>query len=323
MSNFSITYSISQSLKGLWRNRVMSLASILVLVSCMLVLGTFYVLNVNINYNLEDLTLLNEVAAFVDEDCTDEEIEQIRQQIIALTEENLVNDVEYISKEEALESEKEKFKDYPALFESLKDGDNPYRASFVITYTDRARITDLEYKLYEISVTRTEKVQGADGAETSESKTVYPISKVTSHTEIAETLENLKEGVRNVLLGFMAILFVVGMFIIINTIRIAVFTRQKEISIMRYVGATNGYITLPFVFEGIFMGLIAGIGAFALQWFLYGQATKIISENYRIFSTVAFGEFAWILAVFFLLIGLFSGVVGSLIALAKYLREKE
>ena len=320
MSNFSISYSISQSLKGLWRNRVMSLASILVLVSCMLVLGTFYALNVNINYNLEDLTLLNEVAAFVDEDCTEEEIDEIREKILALADEGLVNDVEYISKEQALDSEKEKFKDYPALFESLQDGDNPYRASFVITYKDRAKITDLEFRLYEISLTR-ETVSESSGQSSSE--TVYPISKVTSHTEIAETLDSLKEGVRNVLLGFMAVLFVVGMFIIVNTIRIAVFTRQKEISIMRYVGATNGYITLPFVFEGIFMGLIAGVLAFGIQWLVYDKAADLISENYRMFSTVGFGSFALILAVCFLLIGLFAGVVGSLIALAKYLREKD
>lgn len=319
MSNFSISYSISQSLKGLWRNRVMSLASILVLVSCMLVLGTFYALNVNINYNLEDLTLLNEVAAFVDEDCTEEEIDQIREKIIALADEGLVNDVEYISKEQALDSEKEKFKDYPALFESLQDGDNPYRASFVITYKDRAKITDLEFRLYEISLTR--QTLSESGQSTAE--TVYPISKVTSHTEIAETLDSLKEGVRNVLLGFMAVLFVVGMFIIINTIRIAVFTRQKEISIMRYVGATNGYITLPFVFEGMFMGLIAGVLAFGIQWLVYDRAASLISENYRMFSTVSFGSFALILAVCFLLIGLFAGVVGSLIALAKYLKEKD
>ena len=92
---------------------------------------------------------------------------------------------------------------------------------------------------------------------------------------------------------------------------------------MRYVGATNGYITLPFVFEGIFMGLIAGVLAFGIQWLVYDKAADLISENYRMFSTVGFGSFALILAVCFLLIGLFAGVVGSLIALAKHLREKD
>ncbi len=322
MSKFSITYSISQSLKGLWKNRVMSTASILVLVSCMLVLGTFYALNVNINYNLEDLTLLNEVAAFVDEDCTDEEIEQIRQQIVALGELGLVNDVEYISKEQALEAEKDKFKDYPALFESLQEGDNPYRASFIITYKDRSKVSDFEYKLLEeVSITRQIPPTGEQSAPASE--TVYPISKVTSHIEIADTLENLKEGIRTVLLGFMAVLFVVAMFIVINTIRIAVFTRQNEISIMRYVGATNGYIIVPFIFEGIFMGIISGVIAFLIQWFVYNRAEAFISNGYRMFSVKEFSEIAPILVIFFLLIGLFAGIVGSLISLAKYLKEKD
>ncbi len=295
----------------------MSLASILVLVSCMLVLGTFYALNLNINYNLDDLTLLNEVAAFVDEDCTGEEIEQVRQQIVAM--DDLVNDVEYISKEMALEAEKEKFKDYPALFATLQDGANPYRASFMITYKDASLIEDLEYKLGQISIERT--VVAEDGTESV--TLVYPVDKVTSYTEIAETLENLRDGVRNVLLGFMAILFVVSMFIIVNTIRIAVFTRQKEIAVMRYVGATNGYIITPFVFEGIFMGLIAGILAFLVEWLIYDRAAAIITSQYRIFSVVGFGSFALLLAFSFLLIGLFAGVSGSMISIARYLKEKE
>ena len=317
MNNFSFSYSVTQSLKGLWRNRVMSLASILVLVSCMLVLGTFYALNLNINYNLDDLTLLNEVAAFVDEDCTGEEIEQVRQQIVAM--DDLVNDVEYISKEMALEAEKEKFKDYPALFATLQDGANPYRASFMITYKDASLIEDLEYKLGQISIERT--VVAEDGTESV--TLVYPVDKVTSYTEIAETLENLRDGVRNVLLGFMAILFVVSMFIIVNTIRIAVFTRQKEIAVMRYVGATNGYIITPFVFEGIFMGLIAGILAFLVEWLIYDRAAAIITSQYRILSVVGFGSFALLLAFSFLLIGLFAGVSGSMISIARYLKEKE
>jgi len=316
MSNFGFTYSISQSLKGLWRNRVMSIASILVLVSCMLVLGTFYALNLNINYNLEDISLLNEVALFIDPSCTEDETAQIRSQILALSEQGLVNDVEYISKEQALESEKDRFKDYPALFETLEAGDNPYRAAFIITYTDRAKVSDLEYKLYEISLKR---VSG-DGVTAVD---FYPASKITSHADIANTLENLKEGIRNVLLVFMAVLFVISLFIIINTIRIALYTRQKEISIMRYVGATRGYITVPFVFEGAFIGIIAGLLAFAIEWLIYGRAAKVISEHYRVFSTVKFDSFALLLILAFLVIGLFCGVVGSLISLAKYLKEKD
>jgi len=284
----------------------------------MLVLGTFYALNLNINYNLEDLSLLNEVAAFVDPECDDNEIEQIRRQIIALADEGLVNDVEYISKEAALESEKEKFSEYPALFESLAAGDNPYRASFVITYPDHASVSDLEYKLYAISTERT--VVNENGAETV--MTVFPVSKITSHAEVADTLENLQDGIRTILLAFMAVLFVISLFIIINTIRIALYTRQKEISIMRYVGATNGYITVPFIFEGGFIGLIAGVVAFAAEWLIYDRAASVITERYRIFSVLEFGDFAPIIALSFLAIGLFCGIIGSLIALSKYLKEK-
>jgi cell division transport system permease protein len=308
MNKISLTYTLSQSLVSLFRNSVMSIASILVLASCLLVLGTFGLLITNINYNLEDLTRLNEVAAFVENDCSEDEIENIRLQILSLTEKGYINDVSYLSKEDALQSEMTKFQDYPGLFESLRDGDNPYRASFVITYTDETILSDLEYDLYNIQVQR-------------EGETVYPVDKVTSHADVASMLSTLKEGITEIFVGFMLILFVVSMFIIINTIRLAVFARRKEISIMRYVGATNRFIIAPFVMEGVFMGLVAAIGAFFVEWIVYSRICSFVSTHYRIFSVVSFGENALYMILAFLGIGLLAGVAGSLISLSKYLKE--
>lgn len=309
INKISLTYTLSQSLVGMFRNSVMSIASILVLASCLIVLGTFGLLIRNINYNLESLTLLNEVAAFVDSDCTDEEIETVRGEILKLSEKGLVNDVEYVSKQQALESEIQKFQDYPGLFENLREGDNPYRASFLITYTDESVLSDLEYSLNNITIQRGDV-------------TVSPIDKVTSHAEVASMMQNLKQGVTQVFLGFMLILFVVSLFIIINTIRLAVFARRKEISIMRYVGATNAFITAPFVIEGVFMGLIAGVGAFFAQWLVYDRVCSFVESHYRAFSVVPFGDCALLMILVFLAVGLFAGIAGSLISLSKYLKEK-
>lgn len=309
ISKISLTYTLSQSLVGMFRNSVMSIASVLVLASCLIVLGTFGLLTQNINYNLKDLTLLNQVAAFANSDCSDTELEQVRQEILSLSEQGMVNDVEYISKDDALLSEMEKFRDYPGLFENLQEGDNPYRASFVITYTDEGVLTDLEYRLNNLTIQR-------DG------QPFQPIDKVTSHAEVANMMQNLKQGITQIFLGFMLILFVVSLFIIINTIRLAVFARRKEISIMRYVGATNGFIIAPFVIEGVFMGLIAAIAAFFAEWLVYDRVSDFVSAHYRVFSVIPFGECAWMMIGAFLVIGLFTGVVGSLISLTRYLKEK-
>lgn len=309
INKISLTYTLSQSLVGMFRNSVMSIASVLVLASCLIVLGTFGLLIRNINYNLKDLTLLNEVVAFADTDCSESELEQIRQEILKMSDAGIVNDVAYISREDALVAEIEKFKDYPGLFENLQEGDNPYRASYVVTYTDESVLTDLEYRLNNLTIER-------DG------ESVQPIDKVTSHAEVASMMQNLKEGITQIFIGFMLILFVVSLFIIINTIRLAVFARRKEISIMRYVGATNGFIIAPFLLEGLFMGLIAAIFAFFAEWLVYDRVCDFVGTHYRVFSVVPFGECVPLMIGAFLGIGLLTGIVGSLISLTKYLKEK-
>ncbi len=314
MKKISISYTFTQSLKGIFRNSVMSIASVLVLASCLLVLGTFGLLIVNINDNLANMTLLNEVAVFLQKDCSDQEIEQIRSGILALRDEGLVNDAEYISKEDALISEMEKFREYPLLFEAIQEGENPYRASFVITYQPGISLDDLEYKLYNLAIIRS--------AEDGSPVTVYPIDTVTSHADVARTMNNLKRGITHVSVGFLLVLFVVSIFIIINTIRLGVFSRRKEISVMRYVGATNSFITAPFICEGLVLGGFAAVLAFFLDWFLYDRISRIITTGYRMFTVVAFADVWYYLLAGFLFIGLFAGAIGSMISVGRYLKEK-
>lgn len=314
MKKFSFSYTFTQSLKGILRNSVMSIASVLVLASCLLVLGTFGLLTININHNLEQMTLLSEVAVFLREDCTDEEINQLRAGILAMRSDGLVNDVEYVSKEDALISEMEKFKDYPMLFDSIQEEENPYRASFVVTYQSGINISDLEYRLYNLSVVRTDEMGNPT--------TVYPIDKVSSHAEVAETMNNLQKGITNVSIGFMLVLFVVSVFIIINTIRLGVFARRSEISVMRYVGATSSFVTAPFICEGLVMGGSAAVSAFFVEWILYDRVSRLISTHYRMFSVVSFSNVWYYMLAAFLLIGLFTGAIGSFISVSRYLKEK-
>ena len=293
MRSYSITYFIAEALKGLWRNGVMSLASIAVLVSCLIVLGAFSALVANINYNLQEIGAVNQIVAFIDPDTSDEDILSLRDRIAAM---DNVSGVRYISKEEAYQSEKEKYSEYPELFAKL-EGDNPYTASLVITFADIDRLVNIEQALRE-------------------EESVYKISK---RTDVAATIESFKQTVILIATWFMILLLVVSVFVIINTIKLAVFARRQEISIMRYIGATSGFIMVPFIIEGILIGLISGGAAYGVVRAAYGYASRSISEQLSFLSVMPFDSLGWYLLGAFMGIGLLCGVIGSLISMRRYL----
>ena len=296
MRRYSLTYFIGQSFKGLWRNGVMSLASITVLMSCLLVMGSFSLLLANINYNMEEIGLLNEIVVFIDENSTDEQVAAIGTEIKGL---DNVSGVRFISREEAHESEMAKLADHPNLLQRMSLDKEIYRHSYVITYSDNSRVSTLQYQLEHLE---------NEG-----------VSKIICRTDLAETIESLKSGITMIFIWFLAILMVVSIFVIINTIKLAVFARRQEISIMRYVGATNWFITLPFVFEGIFIGLLAGGIGYLLQWYLYTYVYNIIITDYNMISVMAYADISHYVIAAFLAIGVVTGIIGSSISLRKYL----
>ncbi|MBO5274708.1 MAG: ABC transporter permease [Clostridia bacterium] len=296
MRRYSLTYFIGQSFKGLWRNGVMSLASITVLMSCLLVMGSFSLLLANINYNMEEIGLLNEIVVFIDENSTDEQVAAIGTEIKGL---DNVSGVRFISREEAHESEMAKLADHPNLLQRMSLDKEIYRHSYVITYSDNSRVSTLQYQLEHLE---------NEG-----------VSKIICRTDLAETIESLKSGITMIFIWFLAILMVVSIFVIINTIKLAVFARRQEISIMRYVGATNWFITLPFVFEGIFIGLLAGGIGYLLQWYLETYVYNIIITDYNMISVMAYADISHYVIAAFLAIGVVTGIIGSSISLRKYL----
>lgn len=319
MKMSGIIYSLKQSMVSIFRNGIMSIASILVLANCLMLLGTFYLFTVNVDANLQNMSELNEIVVYIDDACDEDDIAQVRSVLSNFKSSDYKVVLEqYVSKEQALESEKNKFKDYPDLFESLKDGDNPYRASFVLSYSEGTDIDILTNDLYNVSIQK--NTHGENGEAVVES--ISPIDKVVSHADVAHSLENLRQAVSGALLIFMAVLFVVGIFIIINTVRLTVSMRSKEISVMRYVGAKGIYVTLPFVFEGVIMGLIATAIAFLIQWIVYSNICNSIVSAHNMINVLPFSQFAWLLLLAFVLIGTIAGVIGSLISVAIYVKEE-
>ncbi len=271
----------------------MTLASVTVLMSCLMLMGSFALLVYNIDVNLEEVATLNEVVVFVDYEATDEKVAEISAKIDTL---DNVKSVRYISKEEGLASERERYGEYAYLLDELDE--NPLADSFRITYESNDGVSTLVYNLGQI-----------DGVE-----------KVTNRMDIAQSIESTKNGISFIFLWFLAVLFVVSIFIIINTVKLAVESRSREITAMRYVGATNFFMAVPFVLEGALIGVFsAGIG-FLLEWYMYNYVYRYVVSTYQMFSVVEFSAVGIYTLIAFFAVGVFAGILGSCISLRKYMR---
>lgn len=289
-------YFTGEALKGMWRNKRYSIATILVLVGCLILIGSSFLIYKNVDYNMEKLGLAKEIVVYIDSEKTDEEVTAIGERIAALDNVD-VEGLEFISKEAALAQEADKYAQYGDLLEVLEE-DNPLRDSFVIPYLSNEGVSTLVYQLNQI-----------DG-----------IAKINNRLDLAGNIENLKNGILFVLVVFMAILLVVCVFVIVNTIGLAVMARADEIVIMRYIGATGRFIAMPFIIEGIIIGLISSIVAYFAQSFIYNYLVVSIGGSFSIIDTCPYSLVKYTILAGFVVTGLFCGIVGSFLSMKKYLK---
>lgn len=292
MRRYSIFYFIGQAFKGLWRNGVMTFASIAVLMSCLVVIGGFTLLVYNIDINLEQFGLMNELVVFLNHDLSEEEITGIGEQLSSL--DNLAT-IDRVTKAEGLASMKEKYEVYADVTEE----ENPLSDSYVLTYADTEKVPEMKYQINQIEGVR----------------------KIRDRLDLATSIESFKSGIMMIFVWFLIILAVVSVFIIVNTIKLSVFARRHEISVMRYVGATGWFITLPFLIEGIIIGLLASAIAFFVEWYFYGYIETMVMSDLQMITIAAFGEIKKFVLAGFIALGIFTGIVGSSISLGKYLRQ--
>lgn len=296
--HYSTRYFLKQAFTSLWRNGVMSVASVAVLMSCLVVLGCFALLVVNIEINLENVAKLNEIMVFCDRDLSDEEVASVGKEIKSL---DYVESCTRITKEQALENLKEQSPDHAEVYNDFSGDENPLCESFEVIYkgTDETAVYNLESQLRNI-----------DG-----------VSKINSVYQTAKTIDKFKNGTMLVCIWFLIILFVVSVFVIINTIKLAVHARSYEISVMRYIGATNGFITTPFVFEGIIIGVFASIIAFGIDTYIYLYIEKTAMADIAIVELLPYSSIAWVMAAGFLFVGILTGIIGSIASVRKNLKS--
>ena len=278
----SFFYLVKQGFKNLWNNRLMSLASIGVLVSCMLLIGAAALLAVNVSSVVDELEDQSEAIVYLDDNTTEDDQVRIRKAIIAT---GKIATVEFVPKGEALSQMMSAMGDEGLLFEAYKE-DNNLPDSYRITFDD---VSDLES-----TVAAIENIDG--------------VLSVSAMTEVANVITGLKKMAYVGGVIIIGLLIAVSLMIVGNTIKITVFSRRREVNIMKYVGATNGFIRLPFIVEGMSLGVISGAISYGLIYFGYDYFTKwVLSQKSEWFSMLVSGIVPFAAISHYLLLGFLGG----------------
>ena len=294
MAKHDFRYFAHEGLSNMFSHGFMSFAAIGITVACLLIMGTFTLVAVNANGLLEDLEQENEILAYVDDTYTEAQAKALQKKLEAIPN---VTSATYISKQEATKDFAAKYPD-EALFQGLDP--EIFRDRYAI------KVADLEQQGQTV-----EQVEALEG-----------IAKVNAHEEIAGGFVTVRNVATVVCVALIAILFVVSVFIISNTIKLTTFDRRDEIAIMRMVGATNGFIRWPFVYEGFLFGFLGAAVAFFLQWALYEAVAKGVDANdaLQLIHIIPFSELWAPVAAVFAGAGIVIGVGGSLSAIRKFLQ---
>ena len=286
-------YLIKEGVKGIFKHGFMSFAAVCVTVACLLIVGSFSILMYNVNIMVEDLNQTNEVLAYVDSGMTEAEAKSIGTKI------NMIDNVlqaDFISREEALE----KFiKDHQEdeAFSGVEAEDLRHR--FRVILEDNAKIKE--------TASQIEALPG--------------VVKIRAEYELAQGFSTLQQVLQLVSTAIIAVLLVVSLLIISNTVKLAMYDRKDEIAIMKMVGATNGFIRLPFVVEGFTLGMVGAALAFGMEWGLYDALVDKIAtvDSLQLFSFVPFEHVLIPMIGTFAFAGFFVGILGSWTSIRKFM----
>ena len=290
----NIGYLIKEGIRGIFLHGFMSFAAICVTVACLLIVGTFSGILYNVNIMVEDLNKTNEILVYIDENLTFAEAQaietRIRQQV------DNVYEAKLKSREEAL-------KDFIADHE----GDEAFSGVEASDLRHRIIVTLEDNAFMEKTVDEIGKIPG--------------VAKISAAFELAEGFSTLQDLLRVVSVVFIAVLLMVSLLIISNTVKLGMYDRRDEIAIMKMVGATNGFIRLPFVVEGFTLGMLGAGIAFGLLWALYDWALKqLLSLNtMQLITLQPFQELLVPMVITFAAAGMFVGVVGSWTSIRKFM----
>ena len=287
-------YLIREGFRSITTHGFMSFASVTIIMACLIIMGTVSLLSVNIDVLIKDLENQNEIVAFVDDSIASEEDARA----LGLYIENTpnVNTVEFVSRTDAMDAFMSKYDD--SLMEGIDE--TVFRHRFVITLTDISQMAESEQAL----------------------RSIVGIAKVNAHLEYAKTFVTIRNVVTVVSLALICMLVFVSIFIMSNTIKLATFGRREEIAIMKMVGANNTFIRMPFIIEGLVLGILGGGLAFFAEWGIYELLTGKLMTSFtgNFISIVPFRSVALVVLILYLGTGIMVGAVGGTNAIKNYLK---
>lgn len=292
-----ITYLISEGFSNVFKNKKGTMTSLITMICAMFMFGAAFAIGQNVNYIMDQVKQEQGIEVFILNDATDEEVNVLGEKIKKL---DGVSTATFKSKQEALDSVKESFKEYPEAIAGYEN-DYIFPASYVVKLTDLSKAQEVEDAIAEMD----------------------SVKDIRSSNDTINTLLKIANGIRIAIAVVFAGLLVIAITIISNTIKLSVHARRKEISIMKYVGATNSFIRGPFLVEGVIIGIIAACITVVLVTFAYDAvATQIESSQVLQIMNVSLLQYAEILKliiIVYAILGIGIGMIGSGLSMRKYL----
>ena len=289
----NLGYLLKEGFRGIFLHGFMSFAAVCVTVACLVIVGSFSALAYNLDEMVQELNQTSEILVYIDADLSDAEARSIGTKI------NLLDNVlqaTFVSREEALQD-----------FVADHDGDSAFsgvqasdlRHRYVVTLEDNTRMKETDAQL----------------------KQLPGVAKTNAAYELAKGFSTIQDVLHMVSAAIIAVLLVVSLLIISNTVKLAMYDRKDEIAIMKMVGATNGFIRLPFVVEGFTLGMMGAVLAFGLEWVGYDALIQKIAavDALQLFNFVSFQELLIPMVVVFAAAGMFVGIVGSWTSIRKFM----
>ena len=299
MRTSNVTYLVKKGISSIWKNFLMSFASFCILMVSLLLVSCAVLLMMNVNKIMSNIEDTNEITIYLKEEISDKQVEHIKS---VLEKNQDITDVKYYSKEQALDDFRDNMAEYSELLDYLDK--NPMPETFLVRVKDLSKIRHV--------VNTVNDIEGVE-----QTKAPYDFASVL--VQIRNTFTLIGGAV-------LVALVVVSIVIVSNSIRTSVFARRNEISIMRYVGATSGFIKAPFFVEGMFIGILAGAAAWGLTWLIYDSVFALFSADLTVwqmfgfYGLTPFGDIMWYVLAVNCAAGALLGAVGTVFSTGKYLK---
>lgn len=288
-----LRYFLKEGFRSIWVNRMMSIASILVLCICLVMLGTTYMASINLSNFLAQLESKNQVMVYLNKDADDKVISSVGEAINSI--ENIKTST-FLTKDQIFMQAKETLGKQEIILNGIDS--SAFDCAYQVELKDLSKFSET-----------TDALQKIDG-----------VKYVRQDEALAGTLNKIKNVVNMTGFWLFVILAVISLFIISNTIKLALFSRKREVNIMKYVGATDWFIRTPFIIEGLLIGIISGGIALLFEYLIYTKLIGGLITAINISAPIDYGSQLWIIIPGFLIGGSIVGILGSVLSLRKYLR---